>query len=441
MRTTNELNKKTVGADPVSAQKGITLIALIITIIVMLILVSVTITMAVNGGLFDYAKKAVGETKNAIDKEQELANGGLNIAGTWYNSIDEYVNKETITETHNWTRTGDDFKCSHCNAEYTMGEVVNYQRARAGETVTATLTAAKSGLDRFYEYEGLYPEGVMVDEEGNQIIEAQDVNWVVLGIEDTNKDDIYETLLITTETYLPSISVEEGMYGVNFYGAAGYNNAVDEINRICRELYSNGEYGDARGMTIEDVNSALRFIPKGGLIKGTYPNENNTPGNLTTKLRDLPEVIWNLIKTNKHGICTPDGTNTEIALGNYELNGYAYGLYNSNSLELLHWDEDIANTITEIESSTIFGPYNEEWETFEYCYFLASRGVSVHLSTNSVNGEVERIGKVDFGVGQVEIGSAGSLYAIFDQYGSEDFVESGLRPVVSLKTKLPAVKY
>ena len=51
--------------------KGITLIALVITIIVMLILVSVTINMAVNGGLFEYAGRAAAETEAA--KEQEKA--------------------------------------------------------------------------------------------------------------------------------------------------------------------------------------------------------------------------------------------------------------------------------------------------------------------------------------------------------------------------------
>lgn len=44
-------------------QKGITLIALIITIIVMLILVAVTVAVALEGGLFDNAKKASKETE------------------------------------------------------------------------------------------------------------------------------------------------------------------------------------------------------------------------------------------------------------------------------------------------------------------------------------------------------------------------------------------
>ena len=55
-------------------QKGITLIALVITIIVMLVLVSVTINMAVNGGLFGYAGNAAEQTKLAIEDEQKLGN-------------------------------------------------------------------------------------------------------------------------------------------------------------------------------------------------------------------------------------------------------------------------------------------------------------------------------------------------------------------------------
>ena len=82
-----------------STNKGITLIALVITIIVMLILVGVTISMAVNGGLFDYAGKATGETKNALNAEGQLAEGGIEVDGVWYNSIDEYLNKDKVKTT------------------------------------------------------------------------------------------------------------------------------------------------------------------------------------------------------------------------------------------------------------------------------------------------------------------------------------------------------
>lgn len=56
-------------------EKGITLIALIITIIVMLILVAVTINIVVNGGLFNHASRAAKETNKAKDEEVLLSHG------------------------------------------------------------------------------------------------------------------------------------------------------------------------------------------------------------------------------------------------------------------------------------------------------------------------------------------------------------------------------
>ena len=76
--------------------KGITLIALVITIIVMLILVAVTISMAINGGLFEKAGKATGDTKNAMDAEQQLADGRIQIDGKTYASIDDYLAEKAM---------------------------------------------------------------------------------------------------------------------------------------------------------------------------------------------------------------------------------------------------------------------------------------------------------------------------------------------------------
>ena len=54
-------------------ENGITLIALIITIIVMLILVGVTINVAISGGLFDKAKIATEQTQKQVSKEQLIS--------------------------------------------------------------------------------------------------------------------------------------------------------------------------------------------------------------------------------------------------------------------------------------------------------------------------------------------------------------------------------
>ena len=65
-RAEDKLAKK----EETKKNKGITLIALVITIIVMLILVAVTINMSISGSLFRYAAKATGET--VIGEEKEI---------------------------------------------------------------------------------------------------------------------------------------------------------------------------------------------------------------------------------------------------------------------------------------------------------------------------------------------------------------------------------
>lgn len=71
---------------------GITLIALVITIIVMLILVVVTIRIATDGKLFDYAGEAAKKTQEEADKEKELSNGNIN-----GQSIEDIVNNALST--------------------------------------------------------------------------------------------------------------------------------------------------------------------------------------------------------------------------------------------------------------------------------------------------------------------------------------------------------
>lgn len=71
-------------------QKGITLIALVITIIVMLILVGVTITVAMQGGLFDKARQAATDTNNAAKGETSLGSGYINVNNNLY-AIEDYA--------------------------------------------------------------------------------------------------------------------------------------------------------------------------------------------------------------------------------------------------------------------------------------------------------------------------------------------------------------
>ena len=107
-------------------QKGITLIALVITIIVMLILVGVTVTVSLNGGLFSTAKEATDETQTAKESEELLmaAMGALGENGKV--DLDKLDNNlpEGFTGS-NWqytSKTGNVFKVSENGSITLVGE-------------------------------------------------------------------------------------------------------------------------------------------------------------------------------------------------------------------------------------------------------------------------------------------------------------------------------
>ena len=111
----------------VKENKGITLIALVITIIVMLILVGVTISVSLNGELFTTAKEATGETQMAQEKEELLmaALGALGENG----KVDVGKLDSSLPEGFtgsNWeytSKTGNVFKVSENGSITLEGEI------------------------------------------------------------------------------------------------------------------------------------------------------------------------------------------------------------------------------------------------------------------------------------------------------------------------------
>ena len=266
-------------------EKGITLVALIITIVVMLILVAVSVNVLIKSDLMGIAEKTTDKYKTAAQEESK--GGAIEINGKKYNSIDDYT-----SSTHNFVKNGVEVNCSHCNLSLNIGQEVKYKDNGAA---TTTITAEKTGYT------------------SDQTLEkGTDVQWVVLDVKDEDDDGRNETLLITTvEPTENSI-----IWGSN---ENAYNNGEAELNRMCKELY-----GDkARSITLDDINSALGYKPEGGgYIKVNENNENvfSTTGNHTTKLKELE--IWDDIKS-----CTV-GSNGDTAekYADYIYNGCYYSV-------------------------------------------------------------------------------------------------------------------
>lgn len=75
------------------SQKGITLVALIITIIVMLILVAVSVTVVIQSGLFDSAKNAAKETQNKAEEEANLQEVNVNGNMIQVDNLEQWANE------------------------------------------------------------------------------------------------------------------------------------------------------------------------------------------------------------------------------------------------------------------------------------------------------------------------------------------------------------
>ena len=391
--------------------KGITLVALIITIIIMLILVAVSVNVLIKSDLIGIAEKTTGKYKTA--SEEEGKGEAIEIGGKKYASVDEYLKeKGMITEEiHNWTRTGDNLTCKHCNVTLTIGQEVNYIDNGTG---TSSISAEKAGgytgdgatgklsnsvkiasLKPGLSFKIAAPDPANAAPTTSQSINKDDnTKWLVLGVEDIDKNGTNETLLITTK--------EPTTGTITLYGAAGYNNCIDEINRMCKELY--GE--EARGMTIEDVNNCLQYTPTGGMyydVKGSVQTTNN----LTTKLNELPTEVWNAIKGNH---MTPDGKNTEENFGEVLLNGYWYKASENEAF-------------TDKEKEVIFGSSNGN------SYWLASRGAYAFA-----NG-----GYAFFGSGTVTGNDVSSCDLLFQSLYFERALELSLRAVVAIRSDIPEV--
>ncbi len=72
-------------------KSGITLVALIITIVVMLILVAVSLNILVNSNLIGHAEKTGDAYAGAIKNEENFGNDGITINGEKYASIEDYL--------------------------------------------------------------------------------------------------------------------------------------------------------------------------------------------------------------------------------------------------------------------------------------------------------------------------------------------------------------
>ena len=238
-------------------EKAITLIALVVTIVMLLILAGVTITMTLGqNGLFTRAREGAAAynesevrddlsmliTQYTWDKASEKTDKNLGdyLKDNGATSVKANADETTLEVTYKWYT----FKVNKDSGEITevsKGEVSDSPTTptiipKVGEIVSYTpdtpstgydLSTAKSGYNSAQTIDGTYDP----------------TTWKIMEVDENG--NITKLLGIGAKT-------------VSFQGSTGYNNGVYLLNDICKSRYGNASLGaTARSLTIEDIESKM----------------------------------------------------------------------------------------------------------------------------------------------------------------------------------------
>ena len=261
---------------------GITLVALVITIIILLILATISIQSLTNTGLFEKAKEAKEKTKNATENQVKILN-------EYEDELNKYVSGTTQTQ-----KLADKVK---------VGDYVTYTPNALDSNAVATL---KSNLNT---YSGKSDSTI------NSEIKRDDLKWRVLDVQNGQVRLISEA---------PTTSK------IELYGYNGYNNAVKLIDDACSTLYTNKKLASkVQNLKIEDITKYMK----------TKPTEDTTTYSPSNKY--YPEMLLKEKEQTVNGI-----VGTELGLSEQAefINQTTKPQVNSWALKKTYWDQSMNNT-------------------------------------------------------------------------------------------------
>lgn len=329
--------------------KGITLIALVLTIIVLLLLAGISISMITGqDGIVNKAVKAKESTEQASKEEKvKLLLAEYNIA---VSQQDEKVKDKTARDYIKGKLNAEGIDTSDIaitdNGEFQIGlsetsvsfienniEVGHYVSYNPDNNINSYFI---DGEQSGYDADG---DGKADD----QTINKESTNWRVLKNDGTN------VVLIS----------EKPINKVGFGEKAGYLNGISLLDEMCEQLYSSSK-GTARCLKLKDINEITGYKAE----KALYNNLNDEWIEVAynTKIKDIETDSMKIAEGNR---ITPN----EQELGEFELNYYTYNgrnyknennekacnlLFETNSV---YWISD-RNILVDFESSGGWADFN-----------------------------------------------------------------------------------
>ena len=363
--------------------KGITLIALIITIVILLILLAVSIDLVIDGKIFNSAEKAVNGTNAKVAQEQTR--------------IDELMEE--------WNRLEQD-QCAH-----TWGEENITKAATCTETGTKTRTCTKCGK----------VETVTIQALGHNIVNGVctrcGVNFEMTASDVANKPSIYGSTVTnynangikwkvfyatTDRIYLIASDYVHYSKLTNAYknGASCYNTGT----------YPYSYYWASGGTSLETTGRQDGiFMATGYTLNSSKDNSKPVSGLLNTN-------NWTDFVDTNYADYAIGGPTLNMYIASWNAKGYTT-LYTNTNTNGYYVGTSANPTTTSVDMSsdkagygdTLYYPYQSSYSNC-YGYWLVAPSAARTDGIMSVYDD----GSVDYGT-----------------YGSYAF---GVRPLVSLKS-------
>ena len=288
------------------SKSGITLVALIITIIVLLILAMVSIRLVMNGGIIDKSKNAVDKYSNEEIMEQiklayqeyqmsQYTDNPLTLQQAMDKAFGEGVATVSGDATSGWTVTvkgmayplsangtvgegvavvswtkTDDETYTNGTQTLKVGDYVNYDPTAGAteEQMTYTSKAEKSGWNNDQSFDA-------------RTYKNAGYGWRVLDVKDG------QVRLISEEYVGPGSYSDQNRTTYMLLGQKGYINGIEELNKIS-SIFGHGKgAASATSITVDDINAITGYNSAtaqwakgewneyGNKVTYTYNSENN----------------------------------------------------------------------------------------------------------------------------------------------------------------------
>ena len=248
-------------------QKGITLVALVITIIILLILAGISIMSLTNTGLFGKAQDAKKKSAEAEENQKSI--------------LDEYE-----TELNKYISLVDMFdETGEVEGKLHVGDYISYMPDTASTDSILTELGTYSGSA----------------DNTTSTLTQETLNWRVLDVKDG------QVRLISATPTTSTITLGE---------AKGYNNAVYLLDKTCKTLYNNIQLAsNVQNIKIEDIQDNLTYDYT------QYTNNENVKYNETKEYYKSAKNYPNILAKEKKGwVDDKQGTEFELSEQNEPIN-------------------------------------------------------------------------------------------------------------------------